>query len=222
LTEPIGVLVVDDHRMFTEAMELLLSGQQGIEVQGVVETADGCLKACASRCPDVVLLDVDLPDGSGIEAIARVKELCPDSQVLVVTAFQERQIVAVALAAGATGYLPKTRAAGELVEAVRRAASGEIVIPADQIAPLLAAVLERRKARSEEEWLLGQLTPREIDVLQAFAEGKSTAEVAQAFFISKFTVQSRVRSILSKLRVRSKLEAVTMALRHGLIRNQPV
>jgi two-component system, NarL family, nitrate/nitrite response regulator NarL len=113
--------------------------------------------------------------------------------------------------------VPKTHAADELVGVIRRAAEGDMILPAGEIGAILDRLQSSRRARSEAEQLLGQLSAREIQILRALSEGKSTTEVATSLFISPLTVQSHVKSILSKLGVRSKLEAVMLALRHGLM-----
>jgi DNA-binding NarL/FixJ family response regulator len=120
--------------------------------------------------------------------------------------------------AGASGYVPKTRAADELFDVVRRASEGEIVIPSEEIVSVLSHIESTRRQDSEVSVVKARLTSREVEIIEELSEGKSTAEIASGLFISPLTVQSHVKSILSKLGVHSKLEAVTFALRHGLIR----
>jgi DNA-binding NarL/FixJ family response regulator len=216
-SRPIGVLIIDDHRMFADAIELLLTGEDGIEVIGVAETGEEGIEFCERQCPSVVLMDIDLPGIDGIEATRRVRAMCPEARVLIVTAFQERDVMVRTIDAGACGYVPKTRAADELTDAIRRAAAGEIILPGRDFGPILIRLQEQQRQRSGARELLGRLTSREVQILQSLADGRSTSDVADALFISRLTVQSHVKSILSKLGAHSKLEAVSLALRHGLI-----
>jgi DNA-binding NarL/FixJ family response regulator len=218
VTGVVKVFVVDDHRMFTDALEVLLEGEQDVKLIGRTATAEEALKELENDCPDVMLMDVDLPGMDGIEATRRVKEKCPSARVVVITAFQTRETIARAIEAGASGYIPKTRAAEDLVETIKLAASGEAVMPAEEIAPVLARLQNGRQVRSEEEMRLVQLTSREVEILQSFAEGNSVKEVAATLYISPGTVQTHTKNILAKLGVHSKLEAVTLALRHNVIR----
>ena len=212
------VFVVDDHRMFTDALEVLLESEKDVVLVGRAGTGEEALETLRDDCPDVLLMDVDLPGMDGIEATRRVKEMCPSTNVVVITAFQTRETIARAIEAGASGYIPKTRAADELVDVIKLAASGETIMPAEEIAPVLARLQDGRQLRTDEEMRLTQLTSREVEILQCFAEGNSVKEVARLLYISPGTVQTHTKNILAKLGVHSKLEAVTLALRHDVIR----
>jgi two-component system, NarL family, response regulator LiaR len=217
MAEKIDVLLIDDHRMFSDALELLLQGEESLNMIGAAGNAEDALEMCKERCPGVVLMDIDLPGMDGIQATRRVKQICPEAQVVIITALQQPEPISRAIEAGACGYVPKTHAADQLVGVIRRAAEGDMILPSGEIAAILDRLRQSRRARSEAEQVLGQLSSREIQILQALSEAKSTSEVAASLFISPLTVQSHVKSILGKLGVRSKLEAVMMALRHGVI-----
>jgi DNA-binding NarL/FixJ family response regulator len=217
VTKRITVLVVDDHRMFAEAIELLLAGQPGIEMIGIAGTGEEALQLAAQRPPDVVLMDIDLPGIDGIETTKRIKAEAPDAQVIVITAFQEPATIAAAIQAGASGYVPKTKAADELFDVIKRAAAGDMILPAAQIGPILERLQQVKRDMSDAEVRLAELTSRELQVLQAMADGSSTAQLARDLFISPLTVQTHVKNILAKLGVHSKLEAVTFAVGYGLI-----
>jgi two-component system nitrate/nitrite response regulator NarL len=210
----INVLVVDDHEMFSEALVLMLGQQPEIHLLGAAGEATEALRMCIADPPDVVLMDIDMPEVDGVEATRRIRAACPDTKVVVLTALESPQIVATALKAGACGYVPKTRAVDELMDIVRRAAAGEIVMPAADLAPVLDELRSGRSVPSGES-SLHSLTARETEILRALAAGDSIAEIAEALGISALTVQSHVKNILAKLGVHSRLEAVTLAWRHG-------
>jgi len=209
------VLVVDDHEMFSEALELLLRRQPDVRLVGSARDATEALGMLEDE-PDVVLMDLDMPGIDGIQATRQIREAVPNAKVVLLTAVQSPEIIADALAAGACGYVPKTRAVDELMDVVRRAAAGELVMPERD----LAAVVEQLRGSrpSSGELALRRLTPREAEILRSLAAGETTTQIAETLGISALTVQSHVKSILAKLGVHSKIEAVTLAWRHGLAR----
>jgi DNA-binding NarL/FixJ family response regulator len=209
-------MLVDDHRMFTEALTLLLSLEHGIEVVGSVETAEKALESC-SQGIDVVLMDLNLPGMDGLSAIQAIHAKAPETKVVVVTASAQPEWIARAMQAGACGYVLKTKAPQELVQIITRAAAGEIVISPIDMVPILATIGRSGSVRSGVDMAIEELTAREIEILQLLAEGKPTAEVAQVLYISPLTVQTHVKSVLAKLSVHSKLEAVAYALRHRIV-----
>jgi len=218
MTDPIRVLIIDDHRMFADALQLLLGGEDDIDMAAAASTAEEALEIAGTVLPDVVLMDIDLPGIDGIEATRILRQRQPQARVVIITAFQQPDVIASAIDAGASGYVPKTHAADELVGVIRRAAAGEMVLPSKDIGAILGRLQKVREIRTDEGQLVARLTPRELEVLQLLADGKSTAEIAQSLFISPRTVRSHVKSVLAKLGAHSKLEAVTMALRYGVIR----
>jgi NarL family two-component system response regulator LiaR len=214
----VRVLIVDDHRMFAEALEMLLAGEEGVEIAGAVPTGEEALEVVARVSPHVVLMDIDLPGLDGIEATRRIREMSPLTQVVIITAYQEPAVMARAIEAGACGFVPKTQTADQLVGVIRGAAAGEMVLPTGDIRAVLGKLQAAQRARTDAGRLIDQLTSREIQILQAIAQGSSTREVAESLFISQLTVQTHVKNILAKLGVHSKLEAVTFALRHDVVR----
>ena len=214
----VRVLVVDDHRMFAEALEMLLAGEEDVEIAGAVGTGEEALEVVARVDLGVVLMDIDLPGIDGIEATRRIRELSPSTQVVIITAYQEPAVMARAIEAGACGFVPKTQTADQLVGVIRGAAAGEMILPSGDIRAVLGKLQATQRARTDAGWLIDQLTSREIQILQAIAQGSSTREVAESMFISQLTVQTHVKNILAKLGVHSKLQAVTFALRQGVIR----
>jgi DNA-binding NarL/FixJ family response regulator len=210
----IEVLVVDDHEMFSEALTLLLEQQSDVRLLGAAKDANEALRMCREQPPDVVLMDIDLPDVDGVEATRWIREACPHTKVIVITGLEDPAIVATAIAAGARGYVPKTRAVDDLMDVVQRAAAGEFVMPEADLAAVLS---ELRAGRQPSSGRLGlrRLTPREAEILRALAAGGSIPEIADRLGITALTVQSHVKNILAKLGVHSRLEAVTLAWRYG-------
>lgn len=216
VSDPIRVLVVDDHQMFSDVLSLLLKEREGIKMIGAASEAEEALELCKREHPDVVLMDLDLPGMDGIEATRELRVACPEAKVIVLTGIQSHAVIASALAAGASGFVPKTRAVEDLIDIVRRAAAGEIVMPASDLPHVLEELRSVSEPRPAEEVALARLTRRETEILRRLASGESTAAIAETLGISPLTVQSHVKSILAKLGVHSKIEAVTMAWRHGL------
>jgi len=216
MSGPLRVLVVDDHEMFSEALALLFERQPGIELLAAVSSGEEAIEVCRTEAPSVVLMDVDLPGMDGIEATRRIRELCPGTRVVMLTALESHTLIASALAAGACGYVPKTRASEDLLDVVRRAAAGEIVMPDRDLPLVLGELRNGSEPAVVAELALRRLTARETQILQALAAGEATVDIADVLGISPLTVQSHVKSILAKLGVHSKIEAVTMAWRHGL------
>jgi NarL family two-component system response regulator LiaR len=218
LNEKLRVLVVDDHQMFADALVALLEVEDGVEVIGAVGSGEEALEACGPGRPDIVLMDIDLPGMDGIQATKGVLRLCPHAKVVGISAMRDPQLLARAVAAGASGFVPKTRAAEELIRAVRAAAAGEIVLPEGDLAPVLERLRSAAERRGEMDARFRTMTGREIEVMQAFADGLSTEEVAARFGIGIRTVRSHVENVLTKLGVHSKLEAVLLGLRAGVLR----
>ena len=163
--------------------------------------------------PDVVLLDVHMPDGSGIDAVGEIKKGRPQTQVVILTSDEEESVLRLAVQAGVTGYLSKHESAAQVTQAVRSAAAGEALI-----APYMLARLLHGMQRNQLPAPATPLTPRELAVLQELALGRDNHSVATTLRMSPNTVRTHVQNILSKLEVHSKLEAVSRAIREGWIR----
>jgi len=209
------VLVVDGHELYSEALTMLLRRQEDVDLVGAAADAEEALALVQARGPDVILVDLDLPGLDGIGTTRKLRHAAPEVKVVILTAIDDPGVIADAIAAGACGYVTKTRAVEELMDVIRRAAAGELVMLERDLAPVLDRLQDVRP-RSDGERAIRRLTPRETEILQALALGETTAQVAASLGISALTVQSHVKSILAKLGVHSKIEAVTMAWRHGL------
>ena len=207
----IRVLLVDDHRMFAEAIGMFLSTEDDIEVLEILADADGVAERVRSSAPDVVLMDIDLPRVDGLTATRQVLEARPETKVVLITALSDPDLARRGHDAGAVALVPKERAADDLVEVIRRTAGADETAGRGRLRLLPSEPHAASRPAAV-------LSPRELEVLQGLVDGLSTEELSVALFVSRRTVQGHVQSILTKLQVRSKLEAVVTGLRDGLVR----
>ncbi|MFG6444567.1 response regulator [Microbacterium sp. P07] len=205
------VMIADDHGAIREGLRIILESH-GFDVVG--EAADGevAVRNAAALRPDVVLMDLRMPGTDGVAATARIVD-AGSSEVLVLTSFDEDDLVAGALAAGAVGFLLKTADAATLVDAVRRIARGEGVL--DPRVTRRALELLTREPEPAAPSTIGGLTPREAEVLDAMADGFSNAQIAERLRITVPTVKTHVSSVLAKLGARSRSHAVAIARSDG-------
>ncbi len=212
---PIRVLLVDDHQLLTGALSQMLSREPDIIVAGVAGSVAEA-KALARDRLDVVLMDYRLPDGTGAEATRAIKARWPAARVVMLTALTDDETVLESIQAGADGYLTKDRAIAEVVQAVRAAHAGEILLPRSVIVDIARRVVAARD-RQQDRVLIEPLTPRELEVLRALTEGLATPDICDRLAITPNTLRTHVQNIMGKLHVHSKLEAVAFALRNRLV-----
>ncbi|MEZ5095643.1 MAG: response regulator transcription factor [Nocardioides sp.] len=206
------VLVVDDHPLFRDGIrERLESGDGSIAVIGEAGEGKQAHGLVAALQPDVVLMDISMPDVNGIEATRRIHADFPDVAIIILSVYEDEQYVHAAITAGASGYLLKTVEAHELRDSVTRAAQGETVL-----SPLVARTVLDWVAHPKQD--PPQLSSRERQVLELAAQGASNKAIGGALFLSTRTVEAHMRSIFDKLGVSSRTEAVTVAMRHHWIR----
>jgi len=216
-TSPVRVLVVQDHPLLASAIARVLENEDGMTVVGIAKRGDQAAELAASQQPSVVLMDFRLPNSTGPAAAARIRAAAPDAAIVFHSAEESETALLDAIDAGATAYLTKRASADQIVEAVRRASVGEVLIP---VALFAKAIARQRKAVTEKlahEKLVAEFTPRELDVLRLLAEGLDTATLAERLGIASHTVEWHVRHLIEKLGVHSKLQAVIAAARMGLI-----
>ena len=209
MTESIGVLIVDDHPVVRIGLKGMLAGQPDFEVVGEAETGQAAVELAELLGPDVVLMDLRMPEMDGVEATARIKEGRPEACVLVLTTSDSRADILRAIEAGATGYLLKDAPREDLFRAVRAAAEGKPLL-----APDVAAHLMDRVRWSSEETLSG----RELEVLELVAQGKSNRDIAGRLWTSEATVKSHLLHIYGKLEASDRASAVATALKRGILR----
>jgi DNA-binding NarL/FixJ family response regulator len=207
----IRILIVDDHVMVSEGLANLLGAEADMAVVAAVPRADDAIVAARRYRPDVVLMDYELPDGSGIDAAASILDEAPDTQVVMLTGSTNEAVLLAALQCGCAGFVTKHKATEEVVSAVRAAHSGEAVISPAMLARLLSTLTHRSARRTR------ALTSREKEVLGLLARGLSNAEAADHLFLSVHTIRHHVQNILAKLGAHSKLEAVSIAMREEII-----
>jgi DNA-binding NarL/FixJ family response regulator len=212
----IRVLLVEDHAALRQALAIALSMQNDIEVVGQTGTlaeARGRLNGV-----DVVVLDIDLEDGNGLDLIPDISRISPQTQVLVLTASGSRLEVARAIMQGAGGVLHKSVGLEEIVDAVRRVAAGETLFSAEDVVELVRLAGETRQRQHDAEMAIARLTARERDVLTALAQGLSDRQIADRLHVSHETVRTHMVNVLGKLGVSSRLQALVFAVRHGVVR----
>ncbi|HLT21754.1 MAG TPA: response regulator transcription factor [Thermomicrobiales bacterium] len=214
------VLLIDDHASAREPLAFMLNQEADMEV--IAQAGDlGEARQALDRHGgeiDVAVVDLGLPDGSGEEFIPELREASPDAAALVLTYFSERERLARAVAAGAAGVLHKSAPVSEVVDAVRRLAAGEQLVTLHEVIEALR-MLDRERQRDREARLsVEQLTERELEVLQALADGLSDKEIAERLYIGPATVRTHITNILAKLNATSRLQALVLAVRNDIVR----
>ncbi len=214
MTKRIRVLIVDDHAVVREGLRALIDVDPGMELAGEAKDGVEAIEKAHSLQPDVILLDLVMPNKGGIEAIGEIKEQNPGARILVLTSFAEDDKVFPAIKAGALGYLLKDSSAHELLQAIRDVYQGEPTMH-PTIARKLMRELQRPPDLPPTE---DPLTEREVDVLKFVAQGLSNQEIADVLVLSERTVRTHVTNILTKLHLANRTQAALYALREGLAR----
>jgi DNA-binding NarL/FixJ family response regulator len=207
------VLVVDDHEVVRRGLAVLLGRRQGIRVVGEAGSVAEAVRLTERTSPDVVLMDMRLPDGSGATACRLIRETRPATRILVLSAYGRQEVVLEAIAAGACGYLLKSVSGADLVRAVEEAARGQCPLDPGVTSVVMDEVrdLARRGAPHQP----GALTPQELAVLRLLSQGRSNREIGERMSLSGMTVKNHVSSILSKLGLRRRTQAAGYVARHG-------
>jgi DNA-binding NarL/FixJ family response regulator len=212
---PIRVLVADDQRVVRDGLTMLVGLIDGVEVVGTAADGIEAVAGAQRERPDVVLMDLRMPQLDGAEATRQIRATLPETQVLVLTTYSDDESLFPALRAGARGYLTKDATAEEIEQAIRALAAGRTQLDPAVQERLVAAALESAPAR--DDVAPDDLTPREAEVLKLIATGLSNAEIAAALVVSDATVKTHVNHIFSKTGARDRAQAVNYAFRHGLV-----
>jgi len=210
MIQPIRVMVVDDHAMVRKGLATFIKAFKDLHLAGEAENGVTAVKLCGEILPDVVLMDMVMPEMDGATATRAICAKYPKVKVIALTSFNDGEWVKNALEAGAIGYILKDISAGDLVKAIRDAHAGRATL-----SPETAQTLVETANQPPEPGL--DLTEREREVLTLMVEGQINAKIAEELNVSPFTVKSHVSNILFKLGVASRTEAVTLALRHKIV-----
>lgn len=210
LSQPIRVMLVDDHTMVRRGLATFLKIFDDMQLAGEADSGEAAIQLCAQVLPDVILMDMVMPDMDGAATTRAIRRQFPHVQVLALTSFKEGELVKHALEAGAIGYLLKDVSADELAAAIRAAHAGRATL-----SPEAAQALVETANQPPAPGL--DLTERELEVLALMVEGLNNTQIASRLTVSSSTIKSHVSNILSKLGVTSRTEAVTLALRNHII-----
>lgn len=212
--QAITVLIIDDHQLVREGIRNFLQRQSDITVVGEAGSGQEGLRLVGELVPDVVLMDLVMPEMDGIETTRRLKRISPDSQVIVLTSFDDDQHILPAIRAGALSYILKDVGTAALADAVRKAARGEVTMTPQVAARVMR---ELRQGGQPSTQASADLSEREVEVLRLIAEGRSNTEIAERLVISEHTVKRHVSNILSKLHLADRTQAAVYAWREGMV-----
>lgn len=210
-TERIRVLIVDDHAVVRKGLAAFLLAFRDLELVGEAGSGAEAVRLCSQLRPDVVLMDLVMPETDGATATQAIRKACPEVRVIALTSFEEQELVQRALQAGAIGYLLKNVSAHQLADAIRAAKAGRPTLAPEATQALIQAATQPPPPGHD-------LTEREREVLALLVQGLNNPEIADRLVVSQSTVKFHVSSILSKMGVSSRTEAVALALKHNLLK----
>jgi two-component system response regulator DevR len=208
------ILLVDDHEVVRLGMKVLLDKHQEFTVVAEADSEEGAVEQALLHEPDIILMDIRLAGGSGIEACQKITQALPDTKVIMLTSFADDELLFAAIRAGATGYVLKQVGGGDLIRALEATARGESMLDPSLTQRVFVEV--RRSIQKEEAIAFTDLTGQEKQVLALIAAGKTNREIATELYLSEGTVRNYVSSILSKLNVSNRAEAAAYAIKHHL------
>jgi NarL family two-component system response regulator LiaR len=211
-TDPIRVMLVDDHDMVRRGLATFLQVKPDLELVGEARDGAEALEVCNKVRPDVILMDLVMPEMDGAEATRSILQKWPEIKIIALTSFQEKDLIQEALQAGATGYLLKSVTVDELAAAVRSAHAGQLTLAPEALQALLQSSTSTSPAGPAYD-----LTDREMEVLVLLVEGLNNREIAERLYVSRATAKAHVSHIFNKLGVSNRAEAITLALREELV-----
>lgn len=210
------VLLVDDHDIYRGGLRGLLE-EQGVDVIGEASTGEEALEQVREKAPNVVVMDLHMPGGGGIEATRRISSVAPLTKVLILSVSSDQPDVLDAILAGASGYLLKSATTQEIAEGIRSACRGDALLSPSIAGQLLERVREAPAPRPAADPGSAELTERELEVLRLLASGMDNAEIGHTLFISPSTVKNHISSILVKLQIENRIQAAVYAVRAGIV-----
>ena len=203
------VVLVDDHEVVRQGLKTLVDTQDDLEVVGEAGDVDNAIRQVGYHSPDVVVMDVRLPDGTGVEACREIRSRWPDVKVLMLTSYADEEALVSSIMAGASGYVLKRIDSKDLVDAVRRVGNGESLLDPNLTDRLFARI----RGDEPDDPLLARLSPQERKILDLIAEGKTNRQIAEELFLAEKTVKNYVSNLLSKLEMSRRSEAAAYAAR---------
>lgn len=226
----ISLVIADDMPLFREMLVHTLEEEEDIKIVAHASNGIEAVEACCLHRPDIILLDVEMPKMNGLEATKAIASKCPDTRVVILTAYEDDRLILQLIQAGATGYLVKDTHVDEVVRAIRVAYDGESLIQprvAQKILQMLVSLPPQGDKSKDPELnkqiqgKLGRLTAREREVLEGMAKGLNNKEIAEQFCIGHTTVKTHVNRMMQKLELRDRVEAVLFAVEAGLVDGRP-
>jgi len=212
----IRILIADDHLMVRKGLSALIQGVSDFTLVGEAEDGNQAIAMCRDLRPDVILMDIVMPEVSGIEAIRSIHADNPAVSIITLTSFPDQQLIKQALGAGALGFLYKDVSVDELVNAIRQVHIGQAVLDADALNVLMSRTGSSQKSEGQKDYADIKLSPREKDVLRLLVDGKSTKQMAASLHIQPSTVKQALSSLYQKLGVNNRTRAVSIALREKI------
>ena len=214
MTNPIKLIIADDEMLIRTGLKIMLEASGNVEVLALAESGRAAFEAGKEHQPDVVLMDIRMPESNGIEGTKLIKEAFPEVKVLIVTTFQDTEYIVEAVQNGASGYLLKDSSPEAILDGIKVALSGKVVMDTVISEALLTnTTVEKSASFDAEKW---GLTPREVELIQQVAQGLSNKEIAQTLFLSEGTVKNNISTILSKLELRDRTQLVIFAYENKL------
>jgi DNA-binding NarL/FixJ family response regulator len=218
---PVRVFLVDDDDLMRAGLKAVLSSDEGIEVIGEAGDGRSAIHEVGIRTPDVVLMDVRMPDLDGISATREILSVSPELKVAILTTFEHDEYIFGALSAGASGFLLKRTRPEELIAAIHTLAAGDSLLSPSVTRRVIEQMAAQPAPDPSVRERLDEITPREREVLELIARGLSNTEIARALVVEESTVKTHVKHVLTKLRLRDRVQAVIFAYESGLVRAGP-
>ncbi|HEY5685655.1 MAG TPA: response regulator transcription factor [Acidimicrobiia bacterium] len=209
MAKAMRVLLVDDHEIVREGLQALIDANDDMEVVGQAGTVEDAVRRVGFDDPDVVVLDVRLPDGSGVEACREIRSRFPQVKVLMLTSFADEEALLAAIMAGAAGYVLKRIKGRELVDSIRRVGNGESLLDPD----MTERLFKRLRGDEPDDPVLARLSPQERSILEHIAEGKTNRQIAEDMFLAEKTVKNYVSNLLAKMGMHRRSEAAAYMAR---------